>query len=114
MTAFENQEFDDQLLELHHQDSDLPPRPDVWPSSDIDIQRGASFGTCSLASAHQKLQHQLSISCLLLSFGLSPLTGNVSPQNSPSVQEEQQWLKCLDFEQLSQSTELMCSSCLVV
>jgi hypothetical protein len=33
----EHQEFDNHLLEIHRPDPDLPPRMDVWPTSDIDI-----------------------------------------------------------------------------
>ncbi|KAF8312420.1 uncharacterized protein EI90DRAFT_3023036 [Cantharellus anzutake] len=33
----EHQEFDNYLLKLHHPDTDLPPRMDMWPTSNIDI-----------------------------------------------------------------------------
>ncbi|KAF8316519.1 uncharacterized protein EI90DRAFT_3134332 [Cantharellus anzutake] len=35
--------FDDDLLELHCPDPDLPPRMDIWPSSDIEIPQDAAL-----------------------------------------------------------------------
>jgi hypothetical protein len=43
VTSAVHQNFDDDLLELHRPDPDLPPRMDIWPSSDVEIPQDAAL-----------------------------------------------------------------------